>query len=74
MHAAAALGTPLVAIFGSTDPLATGPFTDRAAILHHPLPCSPCFKRNCDRDYQCLLDIGVPEVLDAAHAWLKEGS
>ncbi|MDD2902730.1 MAG: lipopolysaccharide heptosyltransferase II [Syntrophales bacterium] len=72
MHAAAALGTPLVALFGSTDPVATGPFTDRATVLHHPLPCSPCFKRTCDRDYQCLLDISVPEVLDAAKGWLKE--
>jgi tetraacyldisaccharide 4'-kinase/lipopolysaccharide heptosyltransferase II len=73
MHAAAALRTPLVAIFGSTDPAATGPFTDRAAVLHHPLPCSPCLQRTCDRDYQCLLDITVPEVLDAAREWLKEG-
>jgi len=70
MHAAAALGTPLVAIFGSTDPVATGPFTDRAAVLHHPLPCSPCFKRTCDRDYQCLLDITMTEVLNAARNWL----
>ena len=73
MHAAAALNTPLVALFGSTDPTATGPFTPKATVLHHPLPCSPCLKRTCDRDYQCLLDISVPEVLDAAKKWLKEG-
>jgi tetraacyldisaccharide 4'-kinase/lipopolysaccharide heptosyltransferase II len=73
MHAAAALGVALVAIFGSTDPVATGPFTQRATVLHHPLPCSPCFQRTCDRDYQCLLDITMPEVLDAARGWLKEG-
>jgi heptosyltransferase-2 len=73
MHAAAALGTPLVAIFGSTDPVATRPFTDQATVLHHPLPCSPCLQRTCDRDYQCLLDIKVEEVLDAARGWLKEG-
>ncbi|MFZ5453394.1 MAG: lipopolysaccharide heptosyltransferase II [Thermodesulfobacteriota bacterium] len=73
MHAAAALGAPQVALFGSTDPTATGPFTDRATVLRHPLPCSPCFKRTCDLDYRCLLDISVPEVLDAAKGWLKEG-
>ncbi len=73
MHAAAALGTPLVAIFGSTDPVATGPFTDKATVLHHPRPCSPCFKRTCDRDYQCLLDIGVEEATAAARTWLQEG-
>lgn len=72
MHAAAALGTPLVALFGSTDPAATGPFTAKATVLHHPLPCSPCFKRSCDLDYRCLLDISVPEVLEAAKGWLKE--
>ncbi|MEW6660580.1 MAG: lipopolysaccharide heptosyltransferase II [Thermodesulfobacteriota bacterium] len=73
MHAAAALGVPLLAIFGSTDPVATGPFTTRATVLHHPLPCSPCFKRTCDLDYQCLLDISVEEVTDAARVWLQEG-
>jgi heptosyltransferase-2 len=73
MHAAAALGVPLIAIFGSTDPAATGPFTSRATVLRHPLPCSPCFKRTCDLDYQCLLDISVEEVTDAARVWLKEG-
>ncbi len=72
MHAAAALRTPLVAIFGSTDPAATGPFTDRAKVLHHPLPCSPCLERTCDRDYQCLLDISVEEVLDASLSLLQE--
>jgi tetraacyldisaccharide 4'-kinase len=73
MHAAAALGTPLVAIFGSTDPVATGPFCDRATVLHHPLPCSPCLQRTCDRDYQCLLDITVAAATDAARVWLQEG-
>jgi heptosyltransferase-2 len=74
MHAAAALGTPLVAIFGSTDPGATGPFTSRAAVLRHPRPCSPCLQRTCDQDYQCLLDISVAEVLNAARAWLQGDS
>ena len=49
MHAAAALSVPLVALFGSTDPAATGPFTSRATVLRHPLPCSPCFKRTCEK-------------------------
>jgi heptosyltransferase-2 len=74
MHAAAALGVPLVAIFGSTDPQATGPFTDRATVLRHPLPCSPCFRRTCDPGYQyaCLTRIEVAEGLGAARRWLKE--
>ncbi len=74
MHAAAALGVPLVALFGSTNPITTGPFTDRAAVLHHPLPCSPCLKRTCvaDRDYECLKAITVAEVATAARHWLKD--
>ncbi|MCL4503445.1 MAG: lipopolysaccharide heptosyltransferase II, partial [Deltaproteobacteria bacterium] len=57
MHAAAALDVPLVALFGSTDPAATGPFTDRATLLRHPLPCSPCLQRTCDLGYACLTAI-----------------
>jgi len=66
MHLGAALGTPLIAIFGSTDPVATGPFSDRAVVLRHPLPCSPCFKRTCDTGYPCLEAVTMEEVLAAA--------
>jgi heptosyltransferase-2 len=74
MHAAAALSVPLVALFGSTDPTATGPFTSRATVIRHPRPCSPCFKRICDEGYACLTDIRVDEVTAAARAWLQEGA
>ena len=74
MHAAAALSVPLVALFGSTDPVATGPFTSRATVIHHLQPCSPCLKRTCETGYTCLTAISVNEVAAAARAWLKEGS
>jgi heptosyltransferase-2 len=74
MHAAAALSVPLVALFGSTDPVATGPFTSRATVIRHPQPCSPCFKRTCETGYTCLTAISVDEVAAAARAFLKEGS
>ncbi len=74
MHAAAALRVPLVALFGSTDPTATGPFTDQATILRHPLPCSPCLQRTCDLGYACLTAIKVEEALAAARPWLVENS
>jgi heptosyltransferase-2 len=70
MHAAAALAVPLVAIFGSTDPGATGPLSSRATVLHHPQDCSPCFKRTCDLGYPCLNSITVAEVAAAARPWL----
>ena len=66
MHAAAALSVPLVSLFGSTDPTATGPFSSQAAVIRHPYPCSPCFKRTCESDYECLKAISVGEVLAAA--------
>jgi len=72
MHVAAALGVPVVALFGSTDPAATGPFTSRATVLHHPRPCAPCLERACSRDYACLTDITVAEVAAAARGWLEE--
>ena len=74
MHAAAALSVPLVALFGSTDPGATGPFTSRATVIRHPVPCSPCFKRTCETGYACLDAISVDEVTAAARAWLQEAS
>jgi lipopolysaccharide heptosyltransferase II/tetraacyldisaccharide 4'-kinase len=72
MHAAAALGVPLVAIFGSTDSAATRPFTNRATLIHHHLPCSPCLKRTCHQDYACLTEITADEVTAAARSWLEE--
>jgi heptosyltransferase-2 len=74
MHAAAALSVPLVSLFGSTDPAATGPFSSQAAVIHHPQPCSPCFKRTCELGYPCLTAISMEEVLAAAHARLEAGS
>jgi heptosyltransferase-2 len=74
MHAGAGLSVPLVALFGSTDPTATGPFTSRATVIRHPRPCSPCFKRTCEEGYACLTDISVDEVTAAARAWLQEGA
>ena len=55
MHAAAALSVPLVALFGSTDPAATGPFTYRATVIRHPLPVQPLLQAHL-RDGLCLPD------------------
>jgi heptosyltransferase-2 len=71
MHAAAALNAPLIALFGSTDPEATGPFSPRATVLRHPQHCAPCFQRTCATGYQCLTAISVAEVLAAARPWLE---
>ncbi|MFA4901515.1 MAG: lipopolysaccharide heptosyltransferase II [Desulfobaccales bacterium] len=74
MHAAAALSVPQVALFGSTDPVATGPFSALATVIRHPWPCSPCFKRTCEVGYACLNAITVDEALAAARDRLKGGA
>ena len=65
MHIAAAMGTPVVALFGPTAPWRTGPYTDTALIVSTHLPCSPCFKRKCDREKTCMQEISVAAVLAA---------
>ena len=47
MHVAAALGKPLVALFGPTEPRRTGPYGQLNNVLRIDLPCSPCLKSHC---------------------------
>lgn len=64
MHVAAACKTPLVALFGSTNPTKTGPYKWGHVIYQH-LSCSPCYLRKCPIDFLCMRAIGVPEVVQA---------
>jgi heptosyltransferase-2 len=61
MHMAAALKTPLIAIFGSTSDVATGPY-QHGVVIHKHVSCSPCFKRVCPIDFRCMTRISVDEV------------
>ena len=56
MHAAAALGKPLVALFGPTEPRRTGPYGQLENVLRIDLPCSPCMKSDChfEKPEECL--------------------
>lgn len=68
MHLAAALGTPGVAVFGSTNPEATGPLGAGWMTVRAPLPCSPCFRRKCPlpaNRYRCLESITPEHVMQA---------
>jgi heptosyltransferase-2 len=61
MHIAAALGVPLLALFGSTSDTTTGPYQG-GKVLHKHVECSPCYKRVCPIDFRCMKKIGVEEV------------
>jgi lipopolysaccharide heptosyltransferase I len=65
MHIAAALGRPLVAIFGPTNPLRTGPYGRPAAVVRVAKSCSPCYRRSRWR-CRCIDQIQVEAVLSAA--------
>ena len=65
MHVAGALKVPLVAIFGSTNPYATGPRGSEAIVIQHKTDCSPCLKPVCPTDFRCMLDISPEEVWEA---------
>jgi heptosyltransferase-2 len=62
MHVGAALGVPTVAVFGSTDPVATGPRGRWVRMVRHDLDCAPCLKPECRIGYRCLLSVETEEV------------
>jgi heptosyltransferase-2 len=68
MHLANALNTPVVAIFGPTDPRRTRPFQDPAVVLKKEVPCWPCFYRSCPYEHQCMTQIKPEEVVKACLA------
>ncbi|HUV50294.1 MAG TPA: lipopolysaccharide heptosyltransferase II [Anaerolineae bacterium] len=67
MHVAAALDIPLIAIFGSTNPVTTGPKGLDSRIVRIPVECSPCLKPECPKGHlKCMDQIEVDMVFDVA--------
>ncbi len=68
MHLGGAVGTPVVAVFGSTNehqtaPLTAGPQAAAPRIVTHPVWCRPCMLRECPIDHRCMTEIGEERVL-----------
>ena len=76
MHVAAALGKPVVALFGPTDPLRTGPYGQQHLVLQERLPCVPCFRGHCTHPtpLACLHALTVGRVAQEVERRLGRGS
>lgn len=71
MHVSAALQTPTIAIFGSTNHVTTGPYSENASIVRSELECSPCLKTHCPKKhFQCMENVTVHDVFHAAQQYL----
>lgn len=71
MHLAAALGTKVLAVFGSTDWRETAPFTTRARVVREHVECAPCKLRECPIDHRCMTRVRVERVAAEAELLLE---
>lgn len=73
MHVAAAVGTPLTAVFGPTNPVTTSPVSDHFQMVRRKMDCAPCLKQTCPRpDHECMNRIAPEEVAEAGLQLLDE--
>jgi heptosyltransferase-2 len=76
MHVGAALGTPVVALFGSTASELTGPGLPEDGlhgVIQAKVPCAPCFRRECPIDFRCMMSISVETVVEAVLRLVRFG-
>ncbi len=71
LHLAAALGVPVIGLYGSTDPGSTGPRGKRVSVIYKNIECSPCLLRECPTDFKCMEEITPEEVMEEIEAMLK---
>jgi len=71
-HYAVALDVPVVVIMGPTDPRYTASNLDHTVVIRKEMDCSPCHKKACPREHQCMKEIAPTEVFTAAKKLLKE--
>lgn len=69
-HVAAALGVPIVVVFGPTEHVVTRPLSNLATVVRHDVECSPCMLRECPIDHRCMTRVEVNDVYAAARSLL----
>jgi heptosyltransferase I len=74
MHLAVALGRPVVALFGPSDPVWAGPYHREDAAVQSDLPCSPCYLRrlkSCTHSHACMSELSAQAVIERAENVLQ---
>jgi heptosyltransferase-2 len=69
-HYAVAFDVPVVVIMGPTDPRYTDANLDKTVVLRQDLDCSPCHRKQCPRDHQCMVSLTPETVLSACEQLL----
>ena len=73
MHIAAALGRPLVSVYGSTSPEFTPPLSERVSVENIAVDCGPCFQRECPQGHlKCLQELKPEQIVRALDRLLAE--
>src|SRR5918996_2630619 len=73
MHIAAAVGTPVVSLWGATSPIRTGPYGFEQLVVQGTAPCSPCYLKNCPIGRICMQSIETEEVAAKIRRALSQG-
>jgi lipopolysaccharide heptosyltransferase II len=71
MHIAAAVGTPVVSLWGATSPARTGPYGFEDLVVQGRAACVPCYRRHCPIGHVCMQSIGGDEIQDKIASALR---
>ena len=72
MHIAAAVGTPVISLWGATSPIRSAPWGSEDFVLCGPAACSPCYTRDCKIQRACMQRITPQQVLEKARSVLNQ--
>jgi heptosyltransferase-2 len=73
-HYGVALNIPTVVLMGPTNPKYTESDLDSSEVIRLELPCSPCHKKVCPRDHECMTDITPQMVLEKSKELIKRNN